>query len=79
MILLVCEGACNGGMVKLFDDAVREAGRIEVPSPSGRDVKTSGVSEDWLSRARRFVHTPHAVHGDRTANCHVCGAERRWA
>ena len=35
MILLVCEGACNGGMVKLFDDAVREAGRIEVPSPSG--------------------------------------------
>lgn len=69
---LVCEGACNQGQPKSFDDAVKVAQRRRLcDGPQALDPK-------WIDIARLFKHTPHAfVYGDQF-QCLVCGATRRY-
>lgn len=76
---LVCEGRCNNGMTKEFDDAVRNHGRSEATRSGGRIVSVTNVPGYLLDHARTFVHTPHVVHhGEGTAACLNCGTIRRW-
>jgi hypothetical protein len=73
--LLVCEGACNGGLVQAFDEAVS---------------RETAVSPEQLGRARRFKYTRHCFvrrdlvqtgsqsHHNVIFGCGVCGQERMF-
>lgn len=79
MRTLVCEGRCNGSMVREFDAAVRAAGRVDVAPDTRMTRTTSLVSPHWLQMARGFVYTPHTeIRGRAEARCSMCGDVRRW-
>lgn len=65
---LVCEGPCNGSLVRMYDDIVRA---------SLVDFKPV-MTEAMLAHGRALRHTPHVQDVGPYWACEVCGQSRRW-
>jgi hypothetical protein len=74
--VLVCEGACNRGEVRRYDEFVRQS-----IGTSHTASLTLAIHPRVLEMAREFRHTPHVPTGryDGTEyQCQVCGTLRAY-
>lgn len=75
---LICEGACNGGLVQEFDRQVRGTRPVAVDG----DVRMRLMDEETIELGRSLRHTEHAPTGVKGPKemwaCTACGFERVW-